>query len=249
MYVKPPEPRVRAAWGPWGRQAPPFTFSQLPQSTPIRCSFVAVKTAPPPPTAPGLPAINLGPLRTARRAPSRSPARRPLTGARQSTTAPPLRASGCPHRGCVPPQVSRSARAGQPRCVAVRRPRSPGPGARPSPAGTRFPARPGRRPSTRPHAPVDGYAAAHMPASAPLGGSRAAMSGPSALRSGPIGLHHGPRAPRRRPLGSRSARHRLVIGQRRPAQGPPAPTPPPPLSSRPPTARADPLPRIRTAVF
>ena len=48
---------------------------------------------------------------------------------------------------------------------------------------------------------------------------------PSALRSGPIGLHQVRRSPCRRPLGPRSARHRLVTGPRRPAQGPPAPTP------------------------
>ena len=37
--------------------------------------------------------------------------------------------------------------------------------------------------------------------------------------------HQVRRCPGRRPLGSRSARHRLVTGSRRPAQGPPAPTP------------------------
>ena len=40
------------------------------------------------------------------------------------------------------------------------------------------------------------------------------------------------RSPCRRPLGPRSACHRLVTGPRRSAQGPPAPRPRPPVSSR-----------------
>ena len=84
-------------------------------------------------------------------------------------------------------------------------------------------------------APVHFFATAHIP---PLSAARARalglpINGASALRSAPIGLHQARRSPCRRPLGPRSARHRLVTGPRRTAQGPPDPHPAPPLSSRP----------------
>ena len=97
--------------------------------------------------------------------------------------------------------------------------------------------------SIRPHARSTGCAAAHVVRPAPLGGFRAAIERP-------IGAPIRPRSASTRsaaahvadPLGPRSARHRLVTGPRRPAQGPPRHPPrPPPLSSRAPMRRRGPI--------
>ena len=150
------------------------------------------------------------------------------------------------------PAIPRQDLAGAPRHPVSRH--RGGIGSPPGPVVTgSTPSTRSRPASTRRSCPVDGCAAAHVPASAPLGGSRGAHHPPSALRSGPIGLHHGRRAPR--PLAAaRSARgqprDRLVTGQRRPAQGPPAPHPATPAQFPPAHLRArTPLSLIRTTDF
>ena len=81
------------------------------------------------------------------------------------------------------------------------------------PVVTRSAAPPGPRGALdRPHGSV-GRGAAHVPASAPLGGSRDAMSGPSALRSGAIGS---PTRPCAAHVADGSARGQHVIASSRP---------------------------------
>ena len=102
-----------------------------------------------------------------------------------------------------------------------------------------------RRPAAleRPRSRLMGRSTGHgrhrVPAQRRSAALRPPITCPPALRSA---IDQPPTAV---PSGPRSARHRLVTGRRRSAQGPPAPTPATPLSSRAPCGGADPWPRIR----
>ncbi len=102
---------------------------------------------------------------------------------------------------------------------------------RPGPDPVRRPRPALDQPRHAPHARSTGSTGAQPPTwpsqrrSTAIGGSQAAINGPAALRSAPTVRHQVRRSPGRRPFGPWSARHRLVSGPRRPAQGPPAPAP------------------------
>ena len=211
-----------------GESSAPFHFFIPPHNPPLRCSLAAVKHRSPAPAC-----------RSAARLPSGPPRHVNPTTARTAGPAPAP-------RGRVPPQVGRSAaRPGRPHVrTAAGRPRSPGAGARPSPAGPRSP--PGPRP-----APLATRSTATEAASAPAP-ARSPVRRPRPLPTSlDTPLMPGRRV-RSRPCGPLGAARRLSGCHQRPIGAPIRPDRPPPGPAQPmsPTARpavSPPSPRHRPA--